>query len=157
MNDTSAPSLHEIDNFIPISDRLATAGQPNAAQFADISQANYRTVVNLALPTSTNAIAQEADIVAAHQMNYVHIPVEWEAPTLADFVRFVQVLQAHPEQKIFVHCAKNMRVSAFIYLYRCIFTQTDPAIAQQSLYQIWTPNDTWQAFIEQVLMYYRDR
>lgn len=55
------------------------------------------------------------------------------------------------DRKRFVHCAANMRVSAFVYRHRC-FTGVPQATAEAALRQIWTPNETWQRFIQSVLM-----
>ncbi|MBF2048405.1 MAG: protein tyrosine phosphatase family protein [Leptolyngbya sp. IPPAS B-1204] len=147
----TSENLTGIYNFLQLSDSIATAGQPTADQFALLKQAGYEVVINLALPTSTNAIPNEAEIVAAQAMDYISIPVVWENPTLADAERFFQAMQTHTNRKVFVHCAMNMRVSAFMYLYRRIYEQIDEATAKQDLNKIWTPNSTWQQFIDQVL------
>jgi len=56
---------------------------------------------------------------------------------------------------VFVHCAANMRVSAFMYLYRLIHERLSDEQAKSDLHRIWTPNDTWQAFIQQVIEHYQ--
>jgi protein tyrosine phosphatase (PTP) superfamily phosphohydrolase (DUF442 family) len=76
--------IAEIYNFLQISDGIATSGQPTAEQFASIKQAGYELVINLALPTSSNALPNEKEIVESQGMQYVHIPVIWENPTLED-------------------------------------------------------------------------
>jgi protein tyrosine phosphatase (PTP) superfamily phosphohydrolase (DUF442 family) len=145
------PDLSMITNFLPISEAIATAGQPTEAQFADIQAAGYSTVINLAMPTSDNALPNEQAIVTGLGMTYVHIPVVWEQPTVADCDRFFAVMDQvtqQPDQKVFVHCALNMRVSAFVYLYRRLKLETPEAIAQADLAKIWQPIPTWQAFID---------
>ena len=144
----SAPKLEEIYNFIQISETIATAGQPTVEQFAAIQAAGYPTIVNLALPTSTNAIPNEQAIVEALGIDYVHIPVIWEEPTFEDLDRFFEVLERNSDQKVFVHCAMNMRVSAFIYLYRTIRQHVAEEVAKPAMEQIWEPNKVWQAFIQ---------
>lgn len=142
--------LTDIYNYVPIADTLATAGQPTAAQFAELAQAGFEVVVNLAMPTSTNALPDERSVVEAQGMTYCPIPVVWEQPTLADFQQFQSVLADYAEQKVLVHCAMNMRVSAFVYLHRRL--QGLPAAAAAAdLTRIWQPNETWQQFIETVL------
>jgi len=143
--------LEELYNFLKISDSIATAGQPTATQFAAVKNAGYEVVINLALPTSTNAIANEQEIVESLEMRYVHIPVLWENPTLEDFNQFFQTLHENTEQKVLIHCAMNMRVSVFVYLYRQIHDHLTENEARQDLQKIWTPNETWQAFIEEVM------
>jgi GNAT superfamily N-acetyltransferase/protein tyrosine phosphatase (PTP) superfamily phosphohydrolase (DUF442 family) len=87
-----APSLESrlsaIRNFLRLSSNVATSGQPEPAEFDAIAAAGFDCVINLALPTSTHALSDEAALVAAQGMEYVHIPVEWEAPRFEDFARF---------------------------------------------------------------------
>lgn len=140
--------LSEIINFLQISDKLATAGQPTVKQFRAIADAGYETVINLALPTSDGAIANEAQLVQSLGMEYIAISVNWESPTMADLDEFLQAMEQRQQQKIFVHCAKNMRVSAFVYLYRRLHLNCDHEQAIADLHKIWQPNETWQKFID---------
>lgn len=143
--------METIQNFVQINDRLATAGQPTIKQFTAIRDAGYNVVINLAVPTSEGAIANEREIVESLGMQYFHIPVVWENPTIEDFNQFSNVMQTHSNQSVFVHCAKNMRVSAFVYLYRRSHENISEEEARSDLNKIWQPNPTWQGFIETVL------
>ncbi|AFY71614.1 Beta-lactamase hydrolase-family protein [Thalassoporum mexicanum PCC 7367] len=146
--------LNQITNFVPISDHLSTAGQPTIEQFKAIAAAGYDTIINLALKTSTNAIENEAEIIADLEMEYVHIPVEWENPAMADLEYFFEVMAAHQDEKVLVHCALNMRVSAFTYLYRTLKQGVEPQVAQQDLNKVWEPIPTWQSFIDRAIAHY---
>jgi protein tyrosine phosphatase (PTP) superfamily phosphohydrolase (DUF442 family) len=152
----SVTPLFEIPDFLPLSPVLATSGQPSAEQFGAIAAAGYERVINLAMPSSTNWLAVEPEVVAGQGMTYVHIPVEWENPTLADWDRMVAELEAEADRKIWVHCAKNMRVSAFIYLYHRITKGYGDEVSRRYLEQIWVPNAVWQGFIEAALDLYMD-
>lgn len=147
--------LSEITDFYPISDRIGTAGQPNAFQFGLIKEAGYDTVINLTLSSSTNALADESAIAKSAWLEYIHLPVLWERPTLSDFQFFCQILDRKQHKKLFIHCAKNMRVSVFIYLWRRIHQQVSHTEAIAAVNAIWTPNETWQAFIHTVLTHYQ--
>jgi len=142
--------LEAIYRYLPISPTLATAGQPTADQFADIQQAGFAAVVNLALPTSDNALPDERSRVASLGLLYQAIPVVWEQPTLDDFQQFQQVMTAWSDRPVFVHCAANLRVSTFVYLHRRL-SGVPAAEAATALHQIWTPNPIWQQFIQTVL------
>ncbi|MBF2026148.1 MAG: protein tyrosine phosphatase family protein [Oscillatoriales cyanobacterium C42_A2020_001] len=144
-------ALKGIYNFLPISEAIATSGQPTEMQFEAIRDAEYDVVINLALPTSSNALPNERELVEQLGMKYVHIPVEWEQPTLEDAEQFFVAMQNYSEQKVFVHCAANMRVSAFMFLYRTLYQKVELTAAEQSLHQIWTPNPTWQQFMNEVV------
>ncbi|MGG6267743.1 protein tyrosine phosphatase family protein [Leptolyngbya sp. AN03gr2] len=143
--------METIQNFVQINDRLATAGQPTIKQFTAIRDAGYTVVINLAVPTSEGAIANERQIVESLGMQYFHIPVVWDNPTIDDFNQFSNVMQTHSDQSVFVHCAKNMRVSAFVYLYRRSHENMSEEEARADLIKIWQPNPTWQTFMRTVL------
>ncbi len=142
--------VEQIVNFLQISDRLATAGQPTIEQYPAIAAAGYQVVINLALTDSPNALVDEGSSTRNLGLEYIQIPVVWDNPTLQDFQEFRSAMDTHSESKIFVHCAANKRVSAFVYLYR-VFQGGDAQIAQQDLAKIWTPNEIWQAFIDRIL------
>lgn len=143
-----ASVLHDIRNYLPISPTLGTAGQPTAEQFRAVAEAGYTDVINLALSTSDHAIPNEAELAAVLGMTHFHIPVVWEAPTAGDFQIFARVMNLNRERRVFVHCALNMRVSAFVYLYRVLHLGEEEAIARVDLHRIWQPNPTWQGFID---------
>jgi protein tyrosine phosphatase (PTP) superfamily phosphohydrolase (DUF442 family) len=147
--------IEAIHNFLRLSDSVGTAGQPNESQFTAIKDAGYQIVINLALPDSTQALANERDLVAAQGLEYVHIPVLWDDPQVDDAIRFFATMQANTDKKVFVHCAANMRVSAFMYLYRILYQGMSEEEASQDLHRLWIPNDTWQPFIQDVLREHR--
>lgn len=146
--------IKHIYNYLKLSDSVATAGQPTEAQLSLIKASGYQVVVNLALPESPKALPHEQAIVESLGMQYIHIPVVWENPTLEDVDRFFSVMEAIANQPVFVHCAANMRVSAFMYLYRRLHEGISDEQAKIDLHRIWTPNDTWQKFIKQVIEHY---
>lgn len=149
--------IEHIYNYLKLSDSLATAGQPTEAQLSLIKESGYQVVVNLALPESPNALPHEQAIVESLGMQYIHIPVVWENPTLENVDRFFSVMEAIANQPVFIHCAANMRVSAFMYLYYRIHEGMSDEQAKRDLHRIWTPNDTWQEFIKQVIEHYQQQ
>ena len=143
--------LDNIFNYLPISDRLASAGQPDRRQFSQIQSAGYQVVINLALPDSDHAIPEEAALVAGLGMEYVYIPVIWTAPQPSDLTDFFKAMDERQEKKVFVHCAMNFRASAFVFLYRVLRQSVPIEIARQNMSEIWQPNETWQQFIDNAL------
>jgi protein tyrosine phosphatase (PTP) superfamily phosphohydrolase (DUF442 family) len=143
--------LSAIYNFRSITERLGTAGQPTESQLGLVRDAGYEAVVNLALPTSDNAIPNEGSVVTGLGMAYVHIPVDFKAPTSHDFRVFCGVMDAFNDRQVFVHCAANMRVSAFIFLYRVLRKKSPIADAERELHAIWQPDEVWSRFIHDQL------
>ncbi|HBB33351.1 MAG TPA: phosphatase [Cyanobacteria bacterium UBA8803] len=150
----SSNQLEDIHNFLKLSDTIATAGQPTEEQFSAIKASGYQVVVNLALPDSPNALPDEKKVVEAQGMEYINIPVAWDSPTLEDVAQFFKVMAANADKTVFVHCAANMRVSAFMYLYRRIQEGIGDEAAKEDIARIWSPNETWQNFIEEVIQHY---
>jgi protein tyrosine phosphatase (PTP) superfamily phosphohydrolase (DUF442 family) len=146
-----AQDLAEISNYRRISGTLGTAGQPLPDQFAAIQAAGYEAVVNLAMPTSTNALPNEAELVAEQGMAYVHIPVVWEQPTEANLAQFFATMEAYQGRQIFVHCALNMRVSVFVLLYRVLRLGAPLEVARADLLSIWEPDGVWGQFMDEAL------
>jgi uncharacterized protein (TIGR01244 family) len=148
MDDAQLTSIY---NFRRLDDRLATAGQPTAEQLAAIKNAGFTTVINLATADPRYALPDEANIVARLGLTYEHIPVIWETPTHADLERFFAAMARHAREPVFVHCAANMRVSAFMFLYRVKQLGWRVEDALPDLRALWQPNPTWQAFIDNEL------
>ena len=150
MNNSPA-SLTAIYNFRAIGQRLGTAGQPSVDQLRAIREAGFEVVVNLALPTSDNALANEGSIVTGLGMSYVHLPVKFDTPTRTDFRTFCRVMAAFDDRRVLVHCTANKRVSAFVFLYRVLQQHAAIAEAEQDLRSIWQPDEVWSRFIQNQL------
>ena len=86
-------NLTAIRNFRRIDDRIATGGQPTEAQLRDIADAGFGCVINLALTTSTDALADEPASVRALGLDHLHIPVDFETPTAEDYERFAAAMR----------------------------------------------------------------
>jgi protein tyrosine phosphatase (PTP) superfamily phosphohydrolase (DUF442 family) len=150
----SAHTVAEICNYLCISDTVGSAGQPEPRQFANIRAAGYEVVINLAMPTSTNALPNEGELVTAQGMEYVHIPVVWENPTRENLACFFDTLDRCQGKKLFVHCVLNMRASVFIFLYRTIRQRISPEVAGEALLKIWRPDGVWLQFLNNSLADY---
>ena len=145
-------SLTDIFNFIQLDDRVATSGQPTEAQFGLVKKAGYTTVINLAPKSHENALGNEDEILERMGIRYVHLPVVFTNPTRDDFERFIDVLESCDDDRIWVHCAANMRVSAFFFKYRTQRLGWTAERAEPDLHKIWEPGkhmSVWQAFIDE--------
>lgn len=143
-------ALNDIYNYLQLTDNLATAGQPSEAQLADVAQAGFQLVINLARTGTDYSLPDEASTVLANGMEYIHIPVIWEAPTRSNLENFFAVIQANQDRKVFLHCAANMRVSAFVALYRILRLSWTREQAFADMQRIWIPEGRWQEFIEEI-------
>jgi len=145
-------TLSGIYNYRAVDEAIGTSGQPTVAQLAGIAQAGYRTVINLALHDDPRySLPDEAGTVRSLGMDYVHIPVQFATPTEADLKAFFAAMDAHGGEKVWVHCAANMRVSAFLGLYRVLRQGWPQEKAFELMRGLWEPNEVWSAFIAKAL------
>ena len=133
-------------NYVAATERLHTAGQPDAATLATLGDQGFELVVNLAPPNNQGAVADEGKLVAEHGPTYVNIPVNWQTPTNEDFELFSAVMNGARDRKVLVHCQLNMRASAFTFLYRVIHEHVPPEEAMKALSAVWIPRDQWATF-----------
>jgi uncharacterized protein (TIGR01244 family) len=139
-------------NYRAVDDAIGTSGQPTEAQLAGIAKAGYRTVINLALHDDPRySLPDEAQAVQSLGMAYVHIPVQFAAPTQDDLLAFLDAMDAHAGGKVWIHCAANMRVSAFLGLYRVLRQGWPEDKAFELMRGLWEPNEVWSAFIAKML------
>lgn len=141
--------LQSIFNYLPISSHLTTSGQPTAEQFKTIANNGFKLVINLAPHGAENALENEADIVTSLGMQYTNIPVDFDNPQQKDFEQFVAIMEASKGDKIWVHCAANMRVSCFVFLYRTTILGENSAQPEIDLKKIWEPFGKWQHLISE--------
>jgi protein tyrosine phosphatase (PTP) superfamily phosphohydrolase (DUF442 family) len=145
-------SLDEIKNLRRVSTHLATSGQPSEQHFAAIAREGFEVVINLALHDDPRySLPDEAGTVSTLGMEYVHIPVKFDSPTRDDLLLFFESMAQHRNRKIWVHCAANMRVTAFMGLYWA--TQQGQSLdkAFELMHSVWRPNEVWTAFISKNL------
>jgi protein tyrosine phosphatase (PTP) superfamily phosphohydrolase (DUF442 family) len=136
-----------IYNWHRLDARLTTSGQPTERQLADIQALGVGHVVNLGLHTHERALPDEAASVAALSMTYIHIPVDFQNPTQADFDQFCETMSALTDVPVHVHCIANYRVSAFFYRYRRDVLGMDEAEIRTDLDRLWQPTEVWAKFI----------
>ena len=142
----------DAENTHQVFDWLWSSGQLSERDIEQLPALGIEAVINLALPTSPRALADEADRVARLGIAYVQIPVLWEDPKPEQFHQFAAILAAFQGRKVWVHCAKNMRASAFIHLYRRRVMGHTEAEAGYPMREVWSPDEIWSAFIERILL-----
>ena len=107
----------DIRNFQRLDGRLTTSGRLRDEDLAGLAAIGVRHVINLALADHPEALAGEADKLAARGIGYSHIPVPFAEPREDHYAAFVAALDAAGNAPVHVHCIMNYRVSAFFYRY----------------------------------------
>lgn len=141
----------DAENTFQVFDWLWASGQLSEKDIASLPALGVEAVINLALPTASNALPGEAEFITRQGMAYIHIPVVWERPELHQLTQFFGIIKAFEGRKVWVHCAKNMRASTFIYLYRRLRLAESEEDSAHPMQEVWMPNEIWLAFIRDAL------
>jgi protein tyrosine phosphatase (PTP) superfamily phosphohydrolase (DUF442 family) len=138
-------------NFVAVSERIHTSGQPSEAQLGGLKGGGYGLVINLAPPLSVGSIAQEGLLVAQTGLSYVNIPVDWHSPSYEDFELFSNILNQAGSRHVLVHCQVNRRASLFTFLYRVVREGVAPDVAYENVTAVWVPDPQWKDFARATL------
>ena len=145
-------TVTDIYNFRAIDDKISTSGQPSEAQIRALACEGFKVIINLGLHDDPRySLKDEKGIVENLGMVYVHIPVQFDAPREDDLLAFFQAVEMHKEKKIFIHCAANMRVTAFLGLYCAIKRRKAEIEAFKPMRSVWEPNEVWSSFISNMI------
>lgn len=96
----------------PLPD-VVTGGQPTARLLESAAAAGARTVVDLRRPDEPRDFDEAAE-VRRRGMEYVNIPVAYDALGTAEFDRFRALMQDAACRPVLVHCASANRVGALL-------------------------------------------
>jgi protein tyrosine phosphatase (PTP) superfamily phosphohydrolase (DUF442 family) len=103
-------------------------------------------MINLARSDSPRALPDERTVAEESGLVYLHLPIDFQAPEVEQALCFFDELRARAGQRVFVHCAANMRVSALMRVYRTVYEGANPEEADADLREIWTPNEVWERY-----------
>ena len=126
---------------------LTTSGQPAEAHLERLAALGIGHVINLALHSHEQALADEGASLSRLDIGYTYIPVDFSAPTEADFAAFCAAMAANVGAALHVHCILNLRVSAFLYRYRREVVGLSETAAAPDLDRLWRPGGAWAKFI----------
>ncbi len=148
----TTPDPDDIRAWQRLGADLTTSGRLEEHDPARLAAIGVGHVINLALDNHPEALAGEADKLAAQGIGYTHIPVPFDAPGEDHFAAFCAALDA-AGGPVHVHCIMNWRVSAFFYRYHIARGMAE-AEARALLEQQWAPDTSdnpaasaWAEFI----------
>lgn len=139
--------IETMANFVPLGDRIATAGQPGEQELREVADAGYRAVINLGLLDPRYCLADEAGLATSLGLLYRHIPVNFDGPTLENFRDFVAAMDEWKDERVLVHCAANYRVSSFMAVYGEMRLGWTREQADRHARLLWPLNDVWTNFL----------
>ena len=128
-----------IRNFQRLSPRWTTSGRLRAEDLDALGEIGVAHVINLALDTHPEALADEAGKMAARGIGYTHIPVPFDAPGEDHYAAFVAALEGAGDAPVHVHCIMIYRVAAFFYRYNRDVLGVAEHEARALMAQQWDP------------------
>lgn len=145
------PDLAEIINFRQYTDSFASSGQPSREQFSVLADKGFERIIYIAFSNNRNALPGADQVVKGLGMEYLHIPVSFDAPLAEEFYVFADSMKRYSAKKTLLHCQVNARASAFSFLYRVIYQGVAIEDAKAAMNTVWKPNQDWTEFIFAIL------
>jgi len=154
-----SPNIHAddssttISNYRSYSARFASSGQPTIDDFKRLKDSGVGRVIYLAFNNNKSAIVDEDRVITELGMEYIHIPIDFNAPKLSQYNTFASIMKSD-NKKTLLHCQVNYRASTFSFLYRVIELNTPIEQAKADLDSVWELNPVWFNFMKSVLIHY---
>ena len=150
--DAAADTLANLTNLQRNNAYLLSSGLPSAQQLKALKEEGVTHVVDLIPGNRVDKILATAQL----NLEYFNVPVDWEAPTLANFLNYAAFMKRvdATDEKVLTHCKLNWRGASFTYLYRVAVLGESEEKAKQDLMVIWHPNPTWHAFMSDIVAHY---
>jgi protein tyrosine phosphatase (PTP) superfamily phosphohydrolase (DUF442 family) len=151
--DTNTTPAHGLlaPNVVPIDARLVTSGQPRAAALAGLGALGFQAVICLAPPTVSDAVRDEPDLLRRQGIDYVNIPIPFDAPGQDHVEQFLAAMARFASRKVLVHCQVNLRASCMTFLHRVIAGREAPPTAYEAVARVWSPNGVWRILLVEQL------
>jgi protein tyrosine phosphatase (PTP) superfamily phosphohydrolase (DUF442 family) len=138
-----------------LDDQTTTSGKLEEGDIVRLAAIGVKHVINLALDTHPEALADEGAKLATQGIGYTHIPVPFDAPADSHFEAFRGALARIGDVPVHFHCIMNWRVSAFYYRLNRDHLGMDEAQARALMELQWAPDKSddpraqvWAEFIK---------
>ena len=137
-----------------IHPNLMTSALPSSEDFSRMAAQGYEIVISLCQDIDSETLEDEDGLVSGAGMRYIHLPVTFAAPTLEDYELLRDILRSVQDRKVWLHCARNWRVSALMTIYHIVEMSMPHSEAEEIAHRAWQPDETWQALIDEAIEKY---
>ncbi len=138
----------------PIHPNLMTSALPVLEDFPFMAAQGYEIVISMCQSVDSETLEDEDSLVSGAGMGYIHLPVTFVEPTLEDYELLRDILRSVQDRKVWLHCARNWRVSAFMTIYHIVEMSMPHSEAEVIAHRIWKPDETWQTLIDEAIEKY---
>ena len=119
-NNKDMRRIENILNYKRKSNILSTSGQPKEDEIILIKNEGFDVILNIRPEQEMFYEFNEKEIVEKFGMKYFQIPMTFETLNKEILEKFFKALEEYKDEKLFVHCHHNIRVSALLAFYRII-------------------------------------
>ena len=134
-------------NVVAITPLLVTSGQPSPQALADLGKLGYQAVIYLAPSTVPDAVANEPELLARQDIEFVHISIPFGSPDENHYLAVSAALDRLHDKKVLVHCQVNMRASSMVFLHRVLRGKESPELAYEAVARVWSPSGAWRKLL----------
>ena len=138
-------------NPVQVSPTLVTSGQPTPAALARLGSLGIRAVIYLAPSSAPDANKDEPELLRRQGIEFVHIPIPFNAPQEEHFAAVSRALVGLKDKKVLVHCQVNLRASTMVFLHRVLTLHEEPAGAYEAVSRVWSPEGPWRELVVNLL------
>jgi uncharacterized protein (TIGR01244 family) len=98
-------------NYTRVDATVACGGETSAEAFPELRRQGFASVINLR-QSSEPGVPEEAALVKAAGLEYIHLPLDGSAPDSAVVDKFLAAVADERNQPVYIHCASANRVGA---------------------------------------------
>ncbi|HEY4784861.1 MAG TPA: protein tyrosine phosphatase family protein [Bacteroidales bacterium] len=141
-----------IQNYYQYNDSLSSGAQPTAEQISALKANGFEVVFNISPASTRNTIREEAQLVEALQMDYIHFPVDCSNLRPVHYNTFKGIMNGVEDKRVFVHCGGNIKSSNLLHMYHVLEKGMDETESLKTLRKIQNPEDKWFAYFKKMGM-----
>ena len=140
-------TIEGISNFAQVETTVACAGAVTPSAVAGIKKMGFASIINLRLDTEKGAdIDAEAAAAKVAGINFVHLPLNGNAPDPAVADRFLKFITEPGNQPAFIHCASGNRAAAMWLIKRVLIDKWDNDRALEEATQLGSMSPVMKTF-----------
>jgi uncharacterized protein (TIGR01244 family) len=106
-----------LPNYVEISARLGSGGQPNEIGMKQLAEKGYKTIVNVRTSAEQVDLAAEEKQAMQLGLRYYMVPFTGQEQSEEQALAFNALMSALKGEKVFVHCGSGNRVGGLMMIY----------------------------------------
>ena len=138
----------KIFNYCNVSELISIGGQPNIHQFKSLKEAGKKVVFQLVVEEAEYSVTNEVDHVTDLDLEHESMNISYAKPSGENVQQFINILEKHKAEPIYVHCAVGYCTSGLMVIYLMKTRQLSFENAKQLVVPDWQPSPIWTELIQ---------